>query len=40
MRSLVNEASYLALVIVEQSIIQAAISSVETFDGTERKFES
>ena len=36
----VSEASPLALVMVEQPIIQVAISSVEMIDGTKSKFES
>ena len=36
----VSEASLLASVMVEQCITQAAVSSVETFDGTEIKFVS
>ena len=40
LRPVVREGCLLALVIVEQSTIQAAISSVEMFDGTKSKFES
>ena len=35
-----QKANLLALVIVEQPIIQTAVSSVETFDGTKSKFQS
>ena len=38
--SLVTEANLLSLVMVEQPIIHAAMSSVEMFDGTKSKFES
>ena len=34
-----KEASLLALIMVEQPIIQAEISSVENFDGTKNKFK-
>ena len=40
LRPVVNEASLLASVMVEQPIIQAAVSSVGTFDGTKSKFKS
>ena len=40
LRPVVNEASILASVTVQQPIIQAVISSVEMFDGTKSKFES
>ena len=40
LRSVVNEANLLASVMVMQPIIQAAISSLDTFDGTKSKFES
>ena len=40
MRPVVNEVNLLAAVIVEQPIIQTAVSSVETFDDTKSKFET
>ena len=39
-RHVINEVSLLASIMVEQSIIQAVISSVEMFDDTKSKFES
>ena len=40
LRPVVSKASLLASVVMEQSIIQAAISSVETYDGTKSKSEA
>ena len=34
------EGSMLLSVMIEQTIIQAALSSIETFDGTKSKFEA
>ena len=38
-RYVINDASILTLVMADQTIIQAAISSIETFDGNKNKFE-
>ena len=38
-RHLVNKVSQLVLVMADQAIIKAAISSVETFDDNKNKFE-
>ena len=40
MKPLISETSLLASLMVEQPIIQAVISSIETFNGTKSKFES
>ena len=40
LKPVISEASLSASVMVEQPIIQAVISSTETFDGTKIKFES
>ena len=39
-RNMVNQASLLASVMMNQTIIQTAISSVKTFDGNKNKFEA
>ena len=40
MRHTVNDVTLLMTVVVDQAIIQTALSSVETFDGNKSKFEA
>ena len=39
-RGTIYEGNLLLSVMIEQTIIQAALSSIETFDGTKSKFEA
>ena len=38
-RTTVSESHYLSFIMIEQTIIQAALTSIEMFDGTKSKFE-